>query len=82
MTSERVSALSGEEEEDDNLITGYYDDEDDLEAFSDADLGCGDGGRRICLLLRKVTYQQRARGDGTLSLWLCFIRRNVPVHCS
>ncbi|XP_078133695.1 ras-related GTP-binding protein D isoform X3 [Sander vitreus] len=42
MSSEIVSAaLSGEEEEDTAL--GYYDDEDDLEAFSDAELGCEDG---------------------------------------
>lgn len=68
MTSERFSALSGEDEEDEDLTTGFYDDEDDLGAFSDADLGCGDGGRRIFLLLRKVTHQQGARGVGTLSL--------------
>ncbi|XP_044023315.1 ras-related GTP-binding protein D isoform X4 [Siniperca chuatsi] len=42
MTSERVSALSGEEEDND-ITKGYYDDEDDLEAFSDAEVGCGDG---------------------------------------
>ncbi|TKS86209.1 Ras-related GTP-binding protein D [Collichthys lucidus] len=41
MTTERGSALSGEDEEDTAL--GYYDDEDDLEAFSDAELGCEDG---------------------------------------
>ena len=44
MTSERVSALSGEDEEGSALE--YYDDEDDLEAFSDGELGCEDGGRR------------------------------------
>ncbi|XP_018527316.1 ras-related GTP-binding protein D [Lates calcarifer] len=41
MTSERVSAVSAKEEEDAAL--GYYDDEDDLEAFSDGELGCEDG---------------------------------------
>ncbi|KAM7376752.1 hypothetical protein PAMP_006460 [Pampus punctatissimus] len=41
MTSEKVSVLSGKEEEDTAL--GYFDDEDDLEAFSDAELGCEDG---------------------------------------
>lgn len=45
MTTERVSAVSGGDEEDAAL--GYYDDEDDLEAFSDAELGCEDGGRRV-----------------------------------
>lgn len=69
MTTERSSALSAEDEEDTAL--GYYDDEDDLEAFSDAELGCEDGGRRVFLLLRKVTHRQGARGDGTLSARLC-----------
>ncbi|XP_039993041.1 ras-related GTP-binding protein D isoform X2 [Xiphias gladius] len=41
MTSERVSALRGEDEEDTAL--GYFDDEDDLEPFSDGELGCEDG---------------------------------------
>lgn len=76
MTSEMVSVLSGEEEEDAAL--GYYDDEDDLEAFSDAELGCEDGGRRIFLLLRKVTHththQQRASRDRTFTLALLYSR--------
>lgn len=68
MTSERVSALSLEDEEDAAL--GYYDDEDDLEAFSDAELGCEDGGRRIFVRLRKVTRRRGARGDGPVSAQL------------
>lgn len=61
MTSDRVCAPSGEDEE--NTALDYYDEEDDLEAFSDADLGCEDGGRRTFVLLRKVTRRQGARGD-------------------
>lgn len=52
MTSERVSVQSGEDEGD---TMGYYDEEDDLEAFSDGELGCEDGGRQTFFLLRKVT---------------------------
>ncbi|XP_067335820.1 ras-related GTP-binding protein D isoform X2 [Channa argus] len=40
-TAERAPALSRENEEDPTL--GYYDDEEDLEAFSDADLRSEDG---------------------------------------
>lgn len=45
MTTERVSAMSGAGE-DDSALGQYDDDEDDLEAFSDGELGCEDGGRR------------------------------------
>lgn len=46
--------LSGAEEE--HSAVDYYDEEDDLEAFSDAELGCEDGGRRSTLTpLWKVT---------------------------
>lgn len=48
MATERVSAVIGGGEDDSAL--GRYDDdeddEDDLEAFSDGELGCEDGGRR------------------------------------
>lgn len=65
MTSDRVCALNGD---DDNPDLDYYDDEDDLEAFSDADLGCEDGGTRVFPMLRKDTGRERARGR---SVWLC-----------
>lgn len=71
MTSDRVCAPSGEDEE--NTALDYYDEEDDLEAFSDADLGCEDGGRRIFVLLRKVTRRQRA------SLPLCLTHSLIPL---
>lgn len=61
MTTQRVPAGSGEDDEDAAL--GYYDDQDDLEAFSDAELDCEDGGRGIIVLRRKVTQPRRAKGD-------------------
>ena len=66
MTTEAVCVLNRqeeeeeEEEEEEDTALGYYDDEDDLEAFSDAGLGCEDGGRRVFLVLGKVTEQHRA----------------------
>lgn len=77
MTSERVSAVSAEEEEDAAL--GYYDDEDDLEAFSDGELGCEDGGRRIFVLRRKVTG---VHGTLSLRLSLVYSRCLGAVYCS
>lgn len=69
MTSDRVRSLSAEEEE--TAALDYYDDEDDLEAFSHGELGCEDGGRRIIFVLRKVTrWRQTARGRGALSVRL------------
>ena len=44
MTTERVSAVSGEDEEDAAL--GYFDDEDELDTFPDGELGCEGGGKR------------------------------------
>lgn len=46
MTTERVSAVIGGGEDDSALGRYDDDDEDDLEAFSDGELGCEDGGRR------------------------------------
>ena len=43
MTSDRGSALAAEEEE--HATLDYYDEDDDLEAFSNAELGCEDGGK-------------------------------------
>lgn len=62
MTTETVCVLNRqeEEEEEEDAALGYYDDEDDLEAFSDAGLGCEDGGRTVFLVLGKVTEQHRA----------------------
>lgn len=60
MTTERVSALSEEEEEDTALE--YYDDEDDLEAFSDGGLGGEDGGRSVFVLCWKVTRRRVSAG--------------------
>lgn len=54
MTTERAPAVSGENEDDGALA--YYKDEDELEAFPDAELDCEDGGRRLPVLLRTVTY--------------------------
>lgn len=52
MTTERASAVSGDDV--DNAALGYY--EDELEAFSDAELDCEDGGRRLLVLLRTVAH--------------------------
>lgn len=62
MTSDRVCALNGDDEENPDL--DYYDDEDDLEAFSDADLGCEDGGTRV-FPCQGRTQAGRARGFKT-----------------
>lgn len=78
MTSERASAPRGDDEDDTALE--YYDDEDELEAFSDAEQGCEDGGRRIYVLLRKVTYRQRERGRAALLYFGCETpQRNVTL---
>lgn len=76
MTSDRVRSLSAEEEE--TAALDYYDDEDELEAFSHGELGCEDGGRPIIFVLGKVTSRrQRARGRGVLSVRLSpFARSN------
>ena len=80
MTTETVCVLNRqeeevgggeEEEEEEDTALGYYDDEDDLEAFSDAGLGCEDGGRRVLLVLRKVTEQHSGLSvSGLLQLLL------------
>lgn len=71
MTSDRVCALNGDDENNPDL--DYYDDEDDLEAFSDADLSCEDGGTRVFPLLRKDT--------GRLSLALPYLlTHNLFFH--
>lgn len=96
MTSDRVCALSAEEEE--HAALDYYDEDDDLEAFSNAELGCEDGGKshgRRCtfalsqpptavflytVITRSIYGKHTASRDTVPRSTLCLLRTELHTH--
>lgn len=77
MSSERAAVLTGEDDGDAGL--DYFDDEDEIEAFSEAQLGCEDGGRRVfllCIGTRSGGLLHRA--DRKETVWVQLTPQSVP----
>lgn len=67
--------MTSEEDEEDSAL-GYFDEEDDLDAFSEGELGCEDGGRGG-MLLGEVTHRHGSGGGGdTLTAGLVWLFSN------